>query len=187
MRRIAAQGVLRLDESAKKSQWRDFGLAAPTDDAVLRRLMRENLMPGRISLGLECEPSYFDALSIGAYRCQAIVARESNSGHIMAMGTRSVRHMYLNGRVTSVGYLGHLRTDSQYRRRSRLRTEGYALARTLRLAHEAPFDLTCILADNQQARRLFTAGVRGVPSYVECDRIVTLAISTHRRVKQPGS
>lgn len=190
MHPTAAEGIVKISESARmgRGQWLEFGLATSSDDADLLRLMRQNVMPGRVSLGLECEPSFFDAFSIEGYRGQILVAREPHSGRIVGMGARSVRSVNVNGRVMNVGYLSHLRIDSEHRRRSRLRTAGFALARALRREDEAPFDLTCILADNLPARRLFAAAprVRGLPNYVEYDRLVTLAIATRRGARQSG-
>ena len=39
-------------------------LAALTDEAALRRMLRENPMPGAISLTFEREPDYFAAAGV---------------------------------------------------------------------------------------------------------------------------
>ena len=55
------QGVTTLPaapagESKRLPERVRFELATPSDDPEIRRLLRENPMPGRIALSLECEP-----------------------------------------------------------------------------------------------------------------------------------
>src|SRR5262245_15872644 len=159
----------------------EFGLASRRDDAALRRLLRDNPMLGSIGVCLECEPSFFDALAIQGTRSDVLVAREVATGSIVAMGSRSVREVFLNGQVSRLGYLSQLRIDSAWRRRKRLLIDGYSLTGSFRKSDELPFDFTTVMADNHVARRVLTSGVRGLPRYVELDELVTLAIPTGGR------
>src|SRR5512133_735822 len=86
-----------------------FDLARPEDDAALRRLLRENPMPGSISVTMEREPSYFRAAGVEGPFHQVAVGRYEETGEVVGMGTRSIRPVYLNGEVRNVGYLGQLR------------------------------------------------------------------------------
>jgi hypothetical protein len=49
-------------------------LATPTDDAALRQLLRDNPMPGNISLSYEREPSYFLAARVDGPLSQTIIS-----------------------------------------------------------------------------------------------------------------
>ena len=160
-----------------------FGVAGPADDASLRRLLRENPMGGRISVSLECEPSFLDAMSIEGGFHQTIVARETDAARIVAMGSRSVREAFVNGLPTRIGYLGHLRIDPSHRHRVRLLRGGFASARPRVSGQDSTIDLTCIMADNRPAIRLLTAGLSGLPCYLEQERIFTLAMPTSRTVR----
>src|SRR5919198_631556 len=82
-----------------------FELASERDDADLRRLLRENPMPGSISLSFEREPCYFDVSIVEGEFHQTIVARESDTGTVIALGNRSVRPLFVNGRVQDIGYM----------------------------------------------------------------------------------
>ena len=82
-----------------------FTLAAPADDESLRRLLRENPIPGSISLSFEREPCYFDAAVVEGPFHQTIVAREVDTGEIIAFGNRSIRPLYVNGEVREIGYM----------------------------------------------------------------------------------
>ena len=86
----------------------NFTLATPADDGSLRRLLRENPIPGSISLTFEREPCYFDASAIEGPFHQTIVAREKDTGQIIAFGNRSVRKLFLNGHPQDIGYMSQL-------------------------------------------------------------------------------
>src|ERR1700752_1270332 len=93
-----------------------FDLATEEDDASLRRLLRENPMQGAISLSFEREPNYFNASSIEGAFHQTLVAREMDTGEIIGVGNRSVRDMFVNGKVQAVGYMSQLRIHPKYGR-----------------------------------------------------------------------
>ena len=88
-----------------------FEVAAQTDDADLRRLLRENPIAGSISLSFEREPNYFDASVVEGDFHQTIVARESDSGNVIAFGNRSIRPLYVNGEIQDIGYMSQLRVN----------------------------------------------------------------------------
>ena len=156
-----------------------FELASQADDPDLRRLLRENPLPGSISLSFEREPSYFAASAVEGAFHQTIVARESDSGRVIAFGNRSVRPLFLNGQVQHIGYMSQLRVDPRYGR-------GMYLARGLaggfRKYHElhqdgrAPFYLMSVIEDNLPARRLLTSGLPGYPRAREYTRMFTYAV-----------
>src|ERR1043166_3096115 len=54
-----------------------YSLATRSDDAGIRRLLRENPMPGQIAFSLEREPDYFADGDLAGEEKQTIVACES--------------------------------------------------------------------------------------------------------------
>jgi hypothetical protein len=82
--------------------------ARPEDDAALRRLLRETPMDGRIRISLEREPGLFRAAEIegGIHHCA--VARDPSNGVPIAMCSRLVRRMWVNGERRPAGYLTQL-------------------------------------------------------------------------------
>jgi hypothetical protein len=159
----------------------ELDIATPADDAGLRRLLRENPMPGTIELALEREPSVFLAAGVEGDPHHLIVARESRTGRVVGMGSRAVRDVFLNGVPSRIGYLSQLRLERGHRGRRQLLAAGYALLRSLRAADEAPFDLTSIVADNRAALRLLSAGLPGLPAYRALATFVTLVMAVKRR------
>jgi hypothetical protein len=158
----------------------EFALATPTDDVEIRRLLRENPMPGRISISLEREPDASLAAAFEGDVHHTIVARDFSSGRLIAMGSVAVREMYINGRPMRVGYLGQLRLDRPHRPRASLIVSGYRFFR--RALHEAlgvPFYLTSIARDNEPARRLLErGGLPGMPTYRPLGGFVTNLIES---------
>ena len=161
-----------------------FTLATPADDESLRRLLRENPIPGSISLSFEREPCYFDASIVEGSFHQTIVAREVDTGDVIAFGNRSIRPLYVNGDVRNIGYMSQLRVRPDY-------GKGLYLARGLaggfRKYHElhrdgrTPFYLMSVIEDNIPAKRLLTSGLSEYPYAQEYARLITYAIYPLRR------
>jgi hypothetical protein len=160
-----------------------FTLATPADDESLRRLLRENPIPGSISLSFEREPCYFNASTVEGSFHQTIVAREVDSGDVIAFGNRSIRPLYVNGKVGDIGYMSQLRVRPDYGR-------GLYLARGLaggfRKYHElhqdgrTPFYLMSVIEDNLPAKRLLTSGLSEYPYAQPYARLFTYVIYPSR-------
>lgn len=158
-----------------------FELATSADDADLRRMLRENPMPGAISVSFEREPNYFLGAKVeGPFR-QVIIARDQSRGEIVAMGSRSIRDVYLNGAVQSVGYLSQARIAPGYRAMRRALGRAFDFLRTLHQDGRTRFYYTSIIEDNLPARRLFSAGLPGMPHFQEYARMHTLAVYCRRK------
>ena len=106
-----------------------FELATPEHDAPLRRLLRENPMPGPISLSLEREPSFFAAAGLEGPEHQTIVALQGD--RVVAAGSISARPRFINGQPMRVGYLGALRLDTSCRGQALILRRGYDAFRRL--------------------------------------------------------
>lgn len=156
-------------------------LATPADDSELRKLLRENPMPGKISVSFEREPNYFIGANVGNSFHQTVIARDRNSDEIIAMGSRSIRDVYINGTVQRVGYLSDLRIAQRYRVMRRALIQALAYFHRLHQDGQVPFYFSSIIEDNLPARRLFSAGLPGLPHFQEYGRLHTLAIYCRRK------
>ncbi|UCC61863.1 MAG: hypothetical protein JSV36_13845, partial [Anaerolineae bacterium] len=166
-----------------------FELATPADDPALRRMLRENPLPGAISVSFEREPSYFHGAKVQGPFHQTCIARERSSGEIVGMGSRSIRDVYLNGAPQAVGYLSQLRVKPEYRARRRMLTQAFEFLHHLHQDGRTPFYFSSIIQDNLPARRLLSAGLPGLPSFVEYARMHTLAVhcpKSRRRLPLPS-
>lgn len=178
-----AGAILERELGAAQSGRVTFDVARESDDAEIRRLLRENPMPGRISISLEREPSFF----ADAEEKQTIVARAQ--GRVAGVGycTRSER--FVNGRPAQVGYLGGLRLDARYGGRFDVLRRGYEFLRELESNNPADFYFTTIASDNQRARRFLEAGIHGMPKYEFVGEFVTVVVPTGGKVRisEPGN
>jgi hypothetical protein len=138
-------------------------------------------MEGELSISLEREPDFFAAAAVEGPRHHTVVARDTDSGRIVGLGSRSARRCYLNGRRTWLPYLGALRVDRAWRGNLRSMVQAYDFCRSLQAPDETPFCLTSIVADNRRARRLLEAGLPGMPVYRRAADMVTLAVPVRGR------
>ena len=157
-----------------------FPIAGPADDAAVRRLLRENPMPGALALTLEREPSSFigAALEGDVHDTVLCVAPD---GRVVGLGSRAVRDGFINGEPARVGYLGQLRLDPAYRFRRRLIERAFAvLHERHRATGGARVYATTIIEDNRVARRLLGSGRLRIPTYREREAFCTLALPLRR-------
>src|SRR5262245_40623147 len=123
-----ARAVLERELTPRKAGVR-FELASDADDAAIRRILRENPMPGRIALSLEREPDYFAESKMPGVVRQTILAREGN--RVVCVGSCAVRLRFVNGAPKRVGYLGGLRLDAAAAGRFDILRRGYEFFREL--------------------------------------------------------
>lgn len=151
------------------SQRLDFTLAGSEDEAELRALLRSQSLPGWVNLSFEREPNYFAAAASEGEWHRVLLARERKSRALVGFCSRSIRRVFFNGEVQRLGYLGQFRSAPDWQgsyRTYRALSKGFAeVWRQLRGNDEIPFDITSILADNRQARRILEADLPGMPHY----------------------
>jgi hypothetical protein len=152
----------------------EFTLATETDNAGIRRLLRENPMAGQISLSLEREPDCFIEACHSGTEHQTIAAHER--GRIVCVGTCAFRQRFVNGEPRRVGYLGGLRLDAWLGGRFDILRRGYRFFHELQRANPADFYFTAVAADNERARQFLERGLPGMPRYEHLGDFVTMLI-----------
>lgn len=148
-----------------------------SDDFEVRALLHARPMSGRIQVCMTREPRFQTAAEVEGVRHAVFVDRDPHDGKVVALGTRSVRPVYLAGKPALVGYLGQLRIAPGASGVKRLRA-GFDALTSSRRADELPFDLTSIVADNLPARRLLERGLTGLPRYESLGSLQSLVLST---------
>ena len=155
----------------------EIGLARPEDDPELRRILRDNPMPGGIALTLQREPAFHLGATIEGDRHDVVVGRMPESGRVVGLGSYSVRDAFVNGERTRLGYLSQLRIDPAFRGRWLL-GRGY---KAIRACHEAPLAITTVFAENERARALLELDRPPKPSYRRRGVLCTLGVPVRRR------
>lgn len=158
-----------------------FAIASEADDAAIRRLLRDNPMRGGVDLTFEREPNYFRGVDLAGGDDQTIVAFKDS--RLACMGRCSQHDCWVNGETQRAGYLAELRLDESARGKLGILREGYQYFHTLQSENPANLYFTSIAADNERARKLLEAGVRGLPTYEFLAELDTLLIAVPRRPK----
>ena len=87
--------VLERELTSARANGVVYSLATRADDPEIRRLLRDNPMPGRIAISMEREPDFFaDADGPGEAK-QTIVARQGK--RLLCVGSCFIRERFVNG------------------------------------------------------------------------------------------
>ncbi|MFO1183957.1 MAG: hypothetical protein U1E56_04140 [Bauldia sp.] len=154
-----------------------FQVAERSDEPDLRRLLRENPLGGSYAISLEREPDAFAADFGLSERHDFVVARRNDTGEAVGMCEQLVAPAFVDGKVVRLPYIGGLRVARSHRHRIAVLRGGFAALRQAATDRNVvPFALTSIAIDNDEARRLLTAGLPGLPQYTPADRFSTFLL-----------
>jgi len=145
------------------------------DDEQIRSLLRNNPMPGTISLSYEKNPSFFNTLKYQGYKHHVVVAKIRQK--VIGFASCSLQKLYINGREQVVGYLSNLRVDKAFQRQGVL-TNGIKFLKDLKLAD---YYFTTIVDDNVKANKIFKSGKKGFPYFNNLGRLNTYIIFLNRQ------
>jgi hypothetical protein len=162
-----------------------FDLATSADNEELQTFSRDVEMPGAIRFSFDRSPDYLDALCVEGRQSQVLVCRQAQTGHVVAIGHRSVKSMFVNGQPTPVGYLSGLRLDPSIRNRQIL-AHGYASLRKLHAGRQAQLYLSTIMEDNRPAKSVLLSGRCGLPCYHDFGRFCCMAVSLQTKSNGSG-
>lgn len=154
--------------------------ARPEDEALIRQLMREAPMQGAVRLTLQREPDANLAAGIQGRKHVTVLVVNASDGQVLGTGSRSVRSLYVNGKVRQVGYLGQLRAQPGRNGLRRLRA-GYNAIEQTRGDEDFCCDITSIIGDNTVAVRMLERGLSGLPEYRQLATLTTFVIPTYGR------
>ena len=173
MERSIAQGGV----SGRAPDPFDVAIARRTDDADIRRLLRECATDGWIRLSLEREPDALAAAAVMGPHHHYIVARAKRSGQTIGLCEWSARETFIDGEVRLLPYLGALRIAASDRHRIRILRQGFEAVRRLpRPRGATPYALTAIGAENPAALRLLGRNLSGMPTYRRVEPFATFAL-----------
>ncbi|MCB1052765.1 MAG: hypothetical protein KDC71_19340 [Acidobacteria bacterium] len=158
--------------------------ARPEDDAAIQALLATRPMSGWMQLIATTQPSFFQALAWEGIRADAFVARQANQ--VVGLCSRVVQSFYFQGTPCQLGYLGHLRTHPQLKGQIKPIQAGFQACFQAHTATEQAFDITSILSENREARRLLEANLPGLPVYRPLREWTTLIFSVRHLTRLPS-
>lgn len=157
-----------------------YTLATAAHGAALRRMAREQAMPGWVRLAFAREPDWSLGHEVLGHLTQTLVALD-DADTVVGCGVRAVRKVYINGLITDVGYLCGLRSLPRARRSLTL-AHAYRFFRRLHDGDRlVPAYLSMIVENNGEAQELLTSGRTSLPAYLDRGRLITSAILLGRR------
>lgn len=155
-----------------------FKIADSADDENLKMILRQNDMESWIRLAFEREPSFFSADNLMGESYSVIAHKANNASDIIGMYSCTHLPVHINTQVEYLGYLAGLRIDRKYRRKIRYVKNGYQSIQSLvPVKGTLPIWFSSIASENQQARNLLEAGLKGLPEYSFIGEMKSLAIS----------
>ncbi len=163
-------------------------LATAEDDAQLREILAATPMTGQVTVSYRREPSYFGAAIVSGRFHQVVAVRDAEQRRIVGFAARSIRTMHVDGRPTSIGYLGGLRALPEYRNQGLL-ARGVAYLRELHADGRARVYLATIAEGNDRVMDVLTSGRGGLPSMRNAGQYLALAVpipTRRRRWSGPG-
>ena len=157
-------------------------IATPANDAEIRNLLGKNPVPGAVSIAYLRGPSYMESLKVEGKFSETVTGRDTDSGLLIGLGTRSVKNCFINGRESPIGYLGSLRLIKEYRGSNYL-ARGYRELKRLHQEGRVKLYLTTIIESNKGARAILTSGRAGLPAYNDYGRFCSMAISLRQKFR----
>lgn len=164
-----------------------FERAGPAQEHEVRAILRDVALGGEWSIALAREPDGFGGPHLPAERQDMIIARDVTSGAPVGLCERVVRPCHIGGRVVDLPYLGALRIVPSHRHRIAILRGGFAALREhCERASDFPAAFTSITSDNGPARRVLTAGIKGLPRYTPLCDFSTFALRPCRAPSDPA-
>ena len=143
-------------------------------DSQIAELFDEDCMGKDIALQYRTQPSFIDSLKLKGDFNQAFGVI-STEGKLKSLGARSIKKMYLNGKVEDIGYLSSMRVRSN-RRGALDMARGYEFLKGLHEDRRTNFYISTIVDDNDYARKLLESGRCGLPQYKDMGLYYTATI-----------
>ncbi len=160
-----------------------YRIATGADDALLKRLLRENTMPSWVTIATEREPSYFDAAALMGESYTLIAEEAQKRKSVIGMYACSYLPVHIDGRPECIGYFGGMRINNAFRHKLRYIRQGFdAIEKLIPKQSTVPFYFTSIASENGRARRLLEANVKGMPRYTPRGEITTMVFSVKQGV-----
>lgn len=162
-----------------------FLIADKSHEESLRKLLRDNPVPGSPELSFEREPDFFHGAGIEGDSHKTVIALD-RTGEVAGLAGRTIGKAYVNGRIIRLGYLNQLRISGKYRGAGLL-AGGWSMMKKLHEQDPADAYMTTIISGNYMVRRLLEKDRPTKPRYRRKGDLYTLALSPKRFnfVKKP--
>jgi hypothetical protein len=132
-------------------------------------------MPGHMRFSFEANPSFFDSLRIHGYKNTVIVAKDE-SNKVLGFGVRSIQKLFIEEKLSDVGYLSMLRIDKKHRGKGILHNGMHFLKDLDQKDNNTSFYFSFIVNNNKLAKKIFLSKKEGFPTFYNMGNISTYII-----------
>lgn len=151
-----------------------YRIATQKDELALKKLLSHNAMSSWVSITLRREPNYFDGDNLMGESMTVIVHQADNDKTVIGMYACTLFKLFLEGKEESIIYLNSLRVNPDFRHKIRFLKEGFnSVAKLLPLKATLPFMFTSIASENDSAKRVLEANLKGMPRYIPLGQMST--------------
>lgn len=154
--------------------------ADSTDNSGIREVFESGSFSGGLSVQYLRNPAPFESFAADGEEPRILVAKDNETGHIVAVGGAVIRREYINGSIEKCAYLTGLKIVPEYRRRISFISKAY------QLLHESVADCRCcyttILDDNKEAIAMLEKKHRNMPDYKLLDHYTTYCFHGGKRL-----
>ncbi len=160
-----------------------FSAATLADDADIRALLRQSVMPGAVHVAFTREPDYFAGEQLAGADDATLIHRTVRDGdaHLDGVARISTHTLHDNGSAQRLAYFGELRMATDVSHPARVLRDGYRLMYDRVRSQDIARCFTTIASDNHRARRVLEHGRRlGLPVYTPLAALVTLLLQVPR-------
>lgn len=151
------------------------------DDAAIRNLLQQIPLNGKLRIRYLREPSYFASVKLQGTPQQTLVGLASNQ--IMAMGSRNLQKLYVNGEIKTAGYISNLRYHPDAR-------HGISLLKGIRHMENLPaskttdFHYGTLISTDKKNRQTLVANRPRMPSVFDIGGVNTYAIQVRKNARR---
>lgn len=158
----------------------NFHPVSTQNQTQLLALLEDNPMQGWVSTMMTRQPNYLQGKDYFGEE-QAFLAEDE--GQTVGCYQLTTQQGFVNGQLTTLGYLNSLRVNTAYRHKIGVLKAGF---RHLQQHFDLPtYCYTSIVSDNRVARRLLEKRINGLPNYHYVGELCTLVIAK-RKAKKSG-
>lgn len=156
-----------------------FRAATKADDNNIKTFLDNYPSEGSVQIHLKRDSSFFDSIEVLGKNEYVLLLEDDDHSQLGGVGLYSEKDCYLNGQLTTIGYLSDLRLDPRFRNRGYL-ARGYKRIKEHVATRSIPFSLTTIMADNDSALELLTSRRANLPIYQQIATYETIFLGTKR-------
>lgn len=160
----------------------DIRIATGMDDAAIRELMQQIPLNGKLRIRYLKEPSYFASLELQGTPQQTLAGLVNNE--IMAVGSRNLQKLYINGEIKTAGYISNLRYHPVAR-------HGISLLKGIRHMENLPaskttdFHYATLISTDKANRQTLVANRPRMPRVFDIGGVNTYAIQVKKKADKP--